>query len=108
MTNSSGKFAWAAIGCGLAGFPLVLLSYSWVPFASAGREMGSWSFLPLVSEVGALLAAIVAIFLGRLARQRAQPGIIAEHRLASRGLALGVGLLALIVVPNLVGGLMMR
>jgi hypothetical protein len=104
MTRHTEKLARVAVACGMVGFPLWLLSYSWVPFATAGREMGSLSYLPLVGEVGALLAGIATVGLGRIARQHSQTGTT-EHRLASRGLAIGVLLLVLIVVPNIVGGL---
>ncbi len=102
LIKNTEKLARVAIVCGLVGFPLCLLSYSWVPFATAGREMGSWGYLPLIGEAGALLAGIAGIGLSSVARKRS-PKQSAEHRLAARGLAIGVVLLVLIVVPNIVG-----
>ncbi len=98
------NLARAAIGCAIVGVPLWLLSYSWVPFAAAGREMGGLSPLPLVGELGALLAAVPTVALSRFARNRSQPGT-AEHRLGSRAFTMGLALLALIVIPNIVGAL---
>lgn len=103
MTAGSG--ARIAVACGAAGFPLLLLSYSWIPFAAAGREMGGWIALVVVGEGGALLAAAAAIGLGWRARQASAGGTPA-HRLASRGVALGILLLVLVTVPNLAGVLL--
>lgn len=58
----------------------------------------------IVGEIGALAAGAFAVELGRLARRSPGPGH-PEQRLASRGLALGAVVLALVLVPNLVGGL---
>ena len=106
MVKHTEKLARVAVACGIAGFPLWLLSYSWVPFATAGREMGSLRYLPLVGEAGALLAGIASIGLSSRARKLSQTGS-SEHGLASRGLAIGVLLLVLIVVPNMVGALLL-
>lgn len=100
------KLARIAVTCAFVGFPLCLLSYSWFPFAIAGREMGSLTYLPLTGEVGALLAGITSIGLSSIVRKVSQKQS-AEHRLASRGLAMGVLLLVVIVVPNIVGALLL-
>jgi hypothetical protein len=97
-----GRLATAAIACGVLAFPLWLLSFSWVPFALTGRVMGSAWYIVLVGEVGALLAALLAIGLGSIARRRASAGT-AYHRRASQGLTIGVIALVLIVGLNIVG-----
>lgn len=93
--------------CGIIGFPLLLLSYSWIPFALTGREMGSWGYLIVIGEVGALFAGIVSVGLGIVVRRRTQSGT-AEYRLASRGLVIGTLLLVFVVVPNILGALLFR
>ncbi len=92
----------AAFACGVLVFPLWLLSFSWVPFALTGREVGSVWYIILAGEVCALLAAVLAIGLGVVARRRASAGS-AGHRRASRGLVNGAIALVLIVGLNALG-----
>lgn len=96
------RLAHAALACGLLVFPLWLLSFSWVPFALAGRKVGSVWYIILAGEVSALLAALLAIGLGVVARRRAPAGSTAHQR-ASRGFVIGTIALVLIVGLNALG-----
>ncbi len=100
--DSGGRLANAAVACGLLALPLWLLSFSWIPFAVAGREIGSVWYIIFVGEAGALLAALLAIGSGFVARRRARPRT-AQHRRASRGLVTGVTALVLVVGLNVLG-----
>lgn len=91
-----------ALGCGLAGLPLWLLSYAWLPFALMGHEGEFVWYAVVVGEVGAFVAGILGIGLGIAARRASEPGT-RERRRASRALAIGALVLALVVVPNVVG-----
>ncbi len=79
--------------------PLWLLSFSWIPFVLAGREVGGVRYLILVSEAGALVAALAAVGLGALERKATRPGTM-DYRRATRGLVLGTVALALLVGLN--------
>ena len=96
------KLAGTALVCGIAGLPLWLLSYAWLPFAVLGREAEVVRYAVVVGEVGALAAGALAVGLGVVARRRSGPGHPA-HGLASRALAIGAVVLALVLVPNLAG-----
>ena len=98
-------FAGTAVGCGVAGLPLLLMSYAWVPFAWAGREPGFVLPAVVVGEVGAVAAGALAVGLGVAARWRYGPGHPARGR-ASRALALGAAVLVLVLVPNLIAHLL--
>ncbi len=100
--NTGGRLATAALICGVLAFPLWLLSFSWVPFALTGREVGSVWYIILVAEVSALVAVLAAIVLGFIARRRAVAGTTLRKR-ASRGLVIGA--IALVVIVGLnIGG----
>ena len=107
MLMSSRVLTRIAVAIGIVGFPLVLLSYSWVPFASAGRAMGAFTYVPLVGELGALLAAVASIGLGYSARRHTTSGTV-ERGLAARALVLGIVLMLLVVVPNLIATFLLR
>lgn len=92
----------AAFACSVLVLPLWLFSFSWVPFALTGREVGSVWYIILAGEVSALLAAVLAIGLGVVARRHASAGS-AVHRRASRGLIIGTTALVLIVGLNALG-----
>ncbi len=100
--DGSHRLAKIAFVCGLLGFPLWLLSFSWVPFALMGRSIGAVWYIILASEVSALLAALSGVGLGLIARRRAHVGT-ANHQLASRGLVIGVIVLVLVVGLNIIG-----
>jgi len=99
LLRDDGRLAGAALACGVIAFPLWLLSFAWVPFAVAGREVGPFRYVILLGEAGALLAAISAIGLGLAARRGANAGT-AQHRRASWGLVAGAVALLLVVGPN--------
>lgn len=99
------KLAGTALVCGIAGLPLWLLSYAWLPFALMGREAEFVPYAVVVGEVGALAAGALAVGLGVAARRSSGPAH-SEHRLASCGLAIGAVVLALVLVPNIVGSLL--
>ncbi len=88
--------------CGVLGFPLWLLSFSWVPFALAGYSIGPVRYIILAGEVGAILTGLVGVGLGILARRRSHVGT-ADHQRASRGLVLGAVVLVFVVGFNIVG-----
>lgn len=100
--DTAGRLATTAFTCGLLAFPCWLLSFSWMPFAFTGRDVGSVRYLILAGEAGALLAALLAIGFGVIARGRA-PGGTAHRRRAARGLAAGVIALLLVVGLNILG-----
>ncbi len=78
-------------------FPLWLLSFSWVPFAVAGRPVGSVRYVIVAAEASALLAALLGTGLGVIARRRSRAGT-SERRRATGALVIGV-----VVVVFLVG-----
>jgi hypothetical protein len=94
-----------SLTCAIIGLLLWLLSYAWVPLslvpALRGRGLGFLAPIFPLSEAGAIVLAMVGIAFGVQARQHSQPGT-AEHRSASRSLALNVVVPVLVVVPNLV------
>ena len=97
------RLAKASLVCGVLGFSLWLLSYSWVPFALTGHEAGELvGSVVMVSEVGGLLVGLLGVGSGFLARRRSRVGSL-ERRWASRGLAMGAVVLVLIVGFNLLG-----
>ena len=97
------RLAKTALICGILGFPLWLLSYSWVPFALIGHQAGELvDDLVAIGEVGGLLVGLVSIGSGFIARRRAPAGS-RQRRWASWGLVLGAVVLALIVGLNLLG-----
>ncbi len=98
------QLATAAFACGLLAFPCWLLSFAWMPFAFTGREVGSARYLILAGEAGALLAALLAIGLGVVARGRAPAGT-AHRRRAARGLTAGVIALIVVVGLNILGAI---
>lgn len=91
--------ATAAFICGVLALPLWLLSFVWVPFVLAGRDVGSVWYLILASEVSALVMALAAVGLGIVARQSVHPGT-PDHRRATRGLVIGAVALTLLVGLN--------
>jgi len=93
------RYAYVFGGVGLL---LWLLSYSWVPFALAGREMGSLFWVPFVSELAAVLAATLGIRFSLGARRQSEPGT-PEHRSGSRSLLLAAAVIVLVVGLNIVG-----
>jgi len=96
------SFARTALICGMAGLPLWLLSYARVPYALAGRQGQFVRSTVIAGEVGAFAAGALGVGLGITAKRRSEPGS-PEHRLASRGLTLGALVLALILIPNILG-----
>ncbi len=90
--------------CGLAGLPLWLVSYAWLPFAMAGCDTGTVWGAVVVGEVGALAAGSLGVGLGTIARKRSRPGT-PDHRRATRALLVGAAVLAMVLVPNIVGRL---
>lgn len=97
------RLAKTALVCGILGFPLWLLSYSWVPFALTGHTAGELvSSIVKISEVGGLLVGLVSVGSGFIARRRAPAGS-RQRRWASLGLVLGPVVLVLIVGLNLLG-----
>ncbi len=100
MTQHNGvgaSLATIALVCAVLAFPLWLLSFSWVPFAVAGRPVGSVRYVIVAVEAGALLAALLGTGLGIIARRRSRAGTSARRR-ATRALVIGV-----VVVVFLVG-----
>ena|SRR5688572_21464739 len=91
-----------ALISGIAGLPLLLVSYAWIPFALVGREAELVRYAVVVAEIGALAAGSSAIALGIRARRRSAPGH-PDYSVATRGLVLGAVVLVLVVVPNVVG-----
>ncbi len=94
--------ATAAFICGVLALPLWLLSFAWVPFVLAGREIGSVWYLIVASEVSALVMALAAVGLGLVERRSVRPGTT-DHRRATRGLVLGGIALLLLVGLGAVG-----
>ena len=100
--GGGGRLATVAHTCGALAFLLWLLSFAWVPFALAGREIGSVWYIIVAGEAGALLAALLAIGLGVAGRRRAPTGT-SMYRRATRGVLFGAAALVLIIGLNLVG-----
>ena len=104
--DAGNHLATAAFACGMLALALWLLSYSSVPLALAGRDIGAaWSVLRwtiLAAEAGALAAALLATGLGVASRRR---GVAANphHRRASRGVVAGLFALVLVVGLNALG-----
>ena len=98
------KLAGIALVCGLAGLPLWLLSYAWLPFALTGREAEFVWYAVVGGEVGAVAAGVLGVGFGITAR-RGSPAGTREHRQATRGLLIGALVLALVLVPNILGSL---
>jgi hypothetical protein len=96
-TNS--RLATTAFVCGVLAFPLLVLSYTWIPFALIGREPDAIVYV-VAGEVSGLLASLGGIGCGFLGRKRTQSGTRA-HRLASQGLAMGAIVLVLLVGLNI-------
>jgi hypothetical protein len=97
------KLAGTSMVCGVVGLPLWLLSYTWLPFAWAGRDgWFVWSAV-VVGEIGALAAGALGVGLGITARMRFRSGT-PDHRRATRGLLLGAIVLGLVLVPNIAAG----
>lgn len=97
------RLARTALVCGILGFPLWLLSYSWVPFALTGHTAGELvSSIVKISEVGGLLVGLLSVGSGFIARRQAPVGS-RQRRWASWGFVLGVVVLVLIVGLNLLG-----
>lgn len=69
--------------------------------------MGPLFWIPLVSEIGAFLAGILGVGFSLEARRHSRPGA-PEHRNGSRGLALSVSRIVLVIVPNVLGVLLSR
>ena len=88
-----------------AAFPCWLLSFSWLPLAFTGREGEAVRYLILAGEAGALLAALLAIGFGIVARRCAPPAT-AHRRRAARGLAAGVIALSVVVGLNILGAIL--
>src|SRR5687767_12604294 len=101
------NMAGAAFICGVAGLPLLLLSYAWVPFALMGREEEFVFYAVVGGEVGALVAAVLAVGLG-IAARRGCPAGTPEHRRATRGLLIGALVFTLVLAPNILGSLWTR
>ncbi len=102
VNAGSRRRAKMAFVCGVLGFPLWLLSFSWVPFALMGRSIGPVFYIILASEAGALLAALFGVGLGLSARRHAPIGT-RDYKLASRGVVMGVVVLVLVVGLNILG-----
>jgi len=94
----------ALIG-GSVGIPLWLLSYSWLPFALAGRDGQFVLHAVVVGEVGAFAAGALGVGLGFTARKRSAPGS-REHRLASRSVTVASVVRTLVLIPNVLGRLL--
>ncbi len=111
MIEPAEKLAKGSFMCGVLGFPLWLLSYAWIPLGLMGQEAAflPWHRLRYViigGELGALGAGILSIIFGIAARRRFRSGT-GQHRLASRGVAMGVVVLLLVIVPNIVGSVLL-
>lgn len=92
----------AALGCGIAGIPLWLLSYVWILFRLAGRETeGVWGVV-VACEVGAMCAVLCGTIAGVVARRRVEPGG-EDSRRAGRGMKLSAAVFACVVLFNLIG-----
>ncbi len=91
--------------CAVLGFPLWLLSFSWVPFVLMGHSIGPLRYIILASEVGAILAGLVGAGLGILARSRLHVGT-ADYQRASRGLVIGAIVLVFVVGLNILGAIL--
>lgn len=90
-----------ALACGVVGLALWLVSYSWI-FVPAPNAPILVLALPFLGEVGAVLAAIAGIVLGARARRSSWPASSA-HRTSARALALNGLVIALVIVPNVLG-----
>jgi len=107
MRTRAKSLANVAFGMSVAGFPLCLLSYSWLLVPAAGAEERVLNYVVVISECGALLAATVAIGLSLVVRRQFH-GAAAERRRTLQALALGMLLLSLLIVPNILGALWAR
>jgi hypothetical protein len=58
----------------VASIALAIGSFSWIPFAAQGHEMGDLARVPVIAETAALILAILAIWLGDEVTQRGQLG----------------------------------
>ncbi len=103
-SDSSRRLAVGAFTCALLALPLWLLSFVWVPFAITGREVGAVRYVILAAEVGALLAALLAIGLGLAARIHVRAGS-RDYKLASRALVIGALSLVVILGLNILGAI---
>ena len=98
-SGTKDRISLMAIRSGIVALVLWLASYSWVPFAAMGRERPP-SWLLGGTEVAGLLAGLLAIGLGFIARKRTQ-GNSADRGCAFWGLVYrdtnhhGVGVLGL-------------
>jgi hypothetical protein len=106
VNEQADKPAREALACAIVGLLLWLLSYLWVPLSLIptlleGRDLSFLAPILPLSEAGALLIATIGIGFGVEARRRSQSGS-AEHRSASRRLALNMLLPVLVIVPNIV------
>jgi hypothetical protein len=105
VNERADKPARATLACAIVGLLLWLLAYLWVPLSLIptleGRDLSFLAPILPISEAGALLVATIGIGFGIEARRRSQSGS-AEHRSASRRLALNVLLPVLVIVPNIV------
>ncbi len=102
LDDTGGRIATAALIASILAIPLWILSFSWVPFVLIGREVGSIWYIILIGEVSAVLAALLAIALGFIARKHTHTGT-AHHKRASLGLTIGSIALALILGLNILG-----
>lgn len=108
VSTGADRLATTAFVCGVLGLVLLLLSYLWIPFALLGIEVGSvavesaLAYIIVAGEAGGLLAGLAGIVFGVIVREHLQSGTKA-HRLASRGLAMGIVALVLIVGLNVLG-----
>jgi hypothetical protein len=97
--------------CGVLGFPRWLLSSSWIPLELMGQEAAflPWHQLDSVimgGERGAWGAGNRSIVVGMAARRRFRSGT-EQHWLASCGLAMGVVVFLLVIVPTIVGSVLL-
>ncbi len=99
--NAGASLATVALVCAVLAFSLWVLSFSWVPFAMAGRPVGSFRYVIVAAEVGALLVALLSTGLGLVARSRSGAG--GAGRQATRALVMGVAVLVFLVGFNVLG-----
>jgi hypothetical protein len=91
-----------ALGLGIVGIPLWMLSYVWILFRYAGRETEAVWDVVIAGEIGAMLAVLLGTISGVMARRYVEPDD-KDFRCATSGLKLCAAVFICIVLFNVMG-----